>query len=413
MGRALKNAIIGQSGGPTCVINSSLFGVISEVISSRDKIDCLYGMRNGIEGFLREDFVNLFSFCGIDTLSPEMAIKNVEPLTNTPGAFLGSCRYRLSDPSQNSEDYEKIVKILEKYNIGYFFYIGGNDSMDTVAKLYEYTRTHMPELKVIGIPKTIDNDLSMTDHTPGYGSCAKYIATTIAEIARDRESYHAPTVTLVEIMGRETGWLTASSALGGADLIYLPERAFSPERFVLDVRRALEKKNSVIVALSEGLRYENGVYLSETTESDAFGNRQLLGASRTLLKLVQGKAKCKARVVELSLSQRCASHLASSTDINESIAVGKTAVKYALSGENGKMVAIERRQDEPYKMETCAVPACKVANQIKYLPSNYINSEGNFVTEEFLKYVKPLVMGEHYPKYENGVPVHCVLNRGK
>ena len=413
MGKSLKNAVIGQSGGPTCVINSSLFGVICEVISNRDKIGCLYGMRNGIEGFLREDFVNLFSFCGLDTLPPEMAIKNVEPLTNTPGAFLGSCRYRLAESAKNSEDYEKIVKILEKYNIGYFFYIGGNDSMDTVAKLYEYTRVHMPELKVIGIPKTIDNDLAMTDHTPGYGSCAKYIATTVSEIARDRESYHTPSLTLIEIMGRETGWLTASSVLGGADLIYLPERAFSPEQFIADVNRVLERKETVIVALSEGLRYENGVYLSEATESDVFGNRQLLGASRTLLKLAQDKTKCKARAVELSLSQRCASHLASSTDINESIKVGKMAVKYALDGENGKMVALERKQDKPYKVKIRTVSACDVANQIKYLPSNYINSEGNFVTEEFLKYVKPLVKGEHYPKYEDGVPVHCVLNRGK
>ena len=409
MNEFLKNAIVGQSGGPTCAINAELFGVISEAVSNRDKIGTLYGMKNGIEGFLKEDFVNLFSFCRLDILPPTVALNRIDSLTYTPGAFLGSCRYRLKNPTDDERDFKRIVQILKKYNIGYFFYIGGNDSMDTVAKLYDYTRVHMPSLKVIGIPKTVDNDLVLTDHTSGYGSCAKYVATSVLEIAKDRASYNTPSLTLVEIMGRETGWLTASSVLGGADLMYLPECVFSVGKFLNDVKCALENKNSIVVAVSEGIRLENGANLSECEGDDAFGNRNLFGASRILFRLTQNKIKCKCRAIELNICQRCASHIASRTDIEESILVGKMAVKYALGGESGSMVALERA-DDPYKITTKTVSAREVANKIKYLPKSYINSEGNGVTAEFIKYIKPLVRGEHYPKYEDGTPIHCGLD---
>ncbi len=406
------NAVVGQSGGPTAAINATLSGVIRGSLEARKEgiIQTLYGMRNGIEGFLREDLVDLFEIFG----DGEM----LTTLETTPAAALGSCRRKLKGYEQDGETYAKILEVFKKYDIRYFFYIGGNDSMDPVLQLSRYAAAHDYEMRVVGVPKTIDNDLMATDHTPGFGSAAKFVATTMKEILRDVSVYTMKAVTIVEVMGRDAGWLTASAALpvlsGGLapDLIYLPETVFDADRFISDVNAALERHPAVLVAASEGIRFADGRYVGEGTDSravDAFGHTALSGTGRVLEALVKERIGCKVRSIELSLPQRCAAHIASLTDITESVSVGRGAVNAAASGATGVMMTIVRAEGEEYSTTVGQADISTIANAIKRVPREYINDEGNGITEAGLRYLAPLIMGETKPEYENGLPRHIVI----
>ncbi len=403
------NAVVGQSGGPTSAINATLSGVIRGALEAINVIDTVYGMRNGIDGFLSENLVNLTERF---TDTAELA-----SLELTPAAALGSCRRKLKDPDTDKETYEKIFEILRKYNIRYFFYIGGNDSMDTVLKLSKYAKSHDYELRVIGVPKTIDNDLMATDHTPGFGSAAKFVATTVKEILRDISVYTMKAVTIVEIMGRDAGWLTASAAIpaltgGGADLIYLPERTFDLEKFESDVRVALNSKPAVLVAVSEGVRFADGRYVGEGTQSgavDVFGHKYLAGTGKVLEEAIRERIGCKVRSVELSLPQRCAAHIASKTDIEESVMIGKAAVTAALDGSTGVMMTFVRRSGDDYSVSTEIADISKIANAIRTVPDEYINKTENGITDAGLKYLAPLIEGEVIPEYEHGIPRHLII----
>ena len=405
------NAVVGQSGGPTAAINATLSGVIRGALDAKQKgiIGTLYGMRNGIEGFLREDLVDLFK-----TFED---VSDLGTLEATPAAALGSCRKKLKSHEEDADTYAKILEILKKYDIRYFFYIGGNDSMDTVLKLSRYAASHDYELRVVGVPKTIDNDLMATDHTPGFGSAAKFVATTVAEIVRDINVYTMDAVTIVEIMGRDAGWLTASAALAslngeGPDLVYLPERVFEEERFINDVRDRLKDHPAILVAVSEGVRFANGEYVGAGTQSgavDVFGHKYLAGTGKVLESIVKNRIGCKVRSIELSLTQRCASHMASLTDINESVTVGKGAVEAAISSKTGVMMTIERAVGEDYVTTVRCADIAGIANAIKTVPDEYINEDGNGITEAGIEYLKPLIMGELPLEYVNGLPKHFVI----
>ena len=402
------NAIVGQSGGPTSAINATLSGVIRGCAKS-EYIEKLFGMVNGIEGFLENNIIDLsYLFESEESLSA---------LELTPASALGSCRKKLPKLGENEEVYEKIFDIFKANDIKYFFYIGGNDSMDTVYKLAEYAKIKGYEIKIIGVPKTIDNDLPITDHTPGFGSAAKFISTAISEIATDCAVYKVKAVTIVEMMGRDAGWLTAAAALPkyyngiGADLIYLPEVPFYDNEFLSAVEKELDSHPNVVVAISEGIRYENGEYVGASNQSgavDVFGHKYLAGAAKTLEALVKREIGCKVRSVELNLLQRCASHIASATDISESVMIGKSAVSYAENGESGKMLFFKRKDGE-YGVEIDAVDVSLVANKVKLVPREYINEAGNNVTKSCIEYISPLIMGEKTIKYENGMPVHIRL----
>lgn len=399
------NAIVGQSGGPTCAINATLSGVIRACLENNDKIKRLYGMKNGIEGLLKEDIVDLFSFFEDE--------KSLNELEMTPASALGTCRLRLDGLDGDLSSYKRIFEILEKYEIHYFFYIGGNDSMDTVAKLSEYARINSLDVMVIGIPKTIDNDLVLTDHTPGYGSACKYIATTLKEIVRDCAVYTQRAVTIVEIMGRDSGWLTASASLcalngKGVDLIYFPERPFDNDEFISALERTLEHHNDVVVAISEGIRYANGEYVCNNCAVDVFGNRQLCGSAIALANLVKERIGCKSRAIELNVPQRCASHLCSATDISESIRIGSFAVGLALEGKSG-LVPIFERQDGEYSVKISVANAGDIANKVKFVPDSFIGEDGNTATEECVKYVLPLIQGERFPEFKDGLPVQFII----
>ncbi len=402
------NAVVGQSGGPTAAINATLAGVIRGVLANRNVIPTLYGMRNGVQGLLSERLVDLTAL-----VSDE---ETLETLENTPAAALGSCRYRLPKPSDDPSVFEKLIATFQKYDIRYFFYIGGNDSMDAVAKLTEYLKNANYEMRVIGVPKTIDNDLVGTDHTPGFGSAAKYIATTVSEIVRDCSVYTVKAVTIVEIMGRDAGWLTASSALASManaapDLIYLPERPFSNEAFLSSIEEAFLKHPNVVVAVSEGIRFADGEYVGASAQSgvaDAFGHKYLAGTGKYLERLVKEKLGCKVRSIELNLPQRCAAHLASATDIEESVLTGKTAVESAISGTSGHMM-IAVREDNPYRVSISSAPVAEIANAVKTVPDAYINEDGNGITEEGVKYLAPLILGERKPVFVNGIPKHFII----
>ena len=405
------NAVVGQSGGPTAAINATLSGVIKGALDAKEKgiINTLYGMRNGIEGFLREDLVDLFKvFENANDLST---------LEATPAAALGSCRRKLKSHEEDAATYDKILEILKKYDIRYFFYIGGNDSMDTVLKLSRYAASHDYELRVVGVPKTIDNDLMATDHTPGFGSAAKFVATTVSEIIRDINVYTMDAVTIVEIMGRDAGWLTASAALAslngeGPDLVYLPERVFDEEQFVNDVKSRLADHPAILVAVSEGVRFESGEYVGAGTQSgavDVFGHKYLAGTGKVLESIVKNRIGCKVRSVELSLTQRCASHMASLTDINESVTVGKGAVAAAIEGKTGVMMTIERSDADEYTSYVDCADIAGIANAIKTVSDEYINAEGNGITEAGIAYLKPLIAGELSLEYVNGLPKHFVI----
>ncbi len=405
------NAVVGQSGGPTAAINATLAGVINGALEARRQgvIDKLYGMKNGIEGFLEERFVDLFSIFENE--------ESLDLLKTTPAAALGSCRRKLKGHDVDGATYSKILDILKKYNIRYFFYIGGNDSMDTVLKLSEYAKNNDYELKVVGVPKTIDNDLKATDHTPGFGSAAKYIATTVKEIIRDISVYTVKAVTIVEIMGRDAGWLTASSALTslggevGPDLIYLPEREFSQYEFISDIEEALGKKDAVLVAISEGIKDASGEYVgANSSVIDAFGHKALSGAGRVLEALVKEKIGCKVRSIELNLPQRCAAHLSSLTDLDESVTVGAEAVGAAVSGATGVMMTIDRQNGNEYSIKIGMADISTIANGVKSVPERYINERGNGITEECLEYLRPLILGEPNISFKNGMPMHFIID---
>ena len=411
--KLIGNAVVGQSGGPTSAINATLAGVIRGVLEQRSQgtIQTLYGMKNGIDGFLREDLIDLTAFFDCED--------KLSLLEQTPAAALGSCRKKLPDPAKEPEFFETLIALFKKYDIRYFFYIGGNDSMDTVAKLTAYLKDHDYPMAVIGVPKTIDNDLVGTDHTPGFGSAAKFIAVTVQEIIRDCAVYTVPAVTIVEIMGRDAGWLTAASALGRTvtglepDLVYLPERVFDLEQFMKDVRKALEKHPNVVVAVSEGIRFADGRYVGEGTQSgakDAFGHAYLAGTGKALELAVKAEIGCKVRSVELNLPQRCAAHVASLTDILESVGTGKYAVECALNGVTGEMMSIQRSGTAPYAVSYSHANVLEIANKIRTVDDAFINAEGNHVTDACCAYLLPLILGEVDTVYENGLPKHITLS---
>ncbi len=403
------NAIVGQSGGPTAAINATLAGVIYGAMHS-ESIGRIYGMKNGIDGLLADTVIEL------DGYFPDNDA--FELLKRTPAAALGSCRRKL--PTENDSKYkqtfEKIIEQFKKYDIRYFFYIGGNDSMDTVAKLSKYTQECGYEMRIIGVPKTIDNDLLGTDHTPGFGSAAKYISVTMQEILRDTAVYTVKAVTVVEIMGRDAGWLTASSEVGrlyelpSPDLVYLPERAFDMEEFFSDLKKLLSEKPNIVVAVSEGLQFADGRFVGESTQGgavDAFGHKYLAGTAKALELAIKGRLGIKVRSVELNLPQRCASHIASLCDIEESFGVGKAAVSAAEQGVSREMMVILRdsNRNEPYSSVFGHMDIDLIANRTKFVPKHYINERGNHVTDECLRYILPLISGECYPEYKDGLPV--------
>lgn len=400
------NCLVAQSGGPTVAINASLAGVIKGASSSQ-RYNTIYGSLNGILGILNDKVINLTEICEKDS-------GFTDRLSVTPAMYLGSCRYKLPDFSDDDADYVSLFRQFEKYNIGAFFYIGGNDSMDTVYKLSEYARRINSTVRIIGIPKTVDNDLCNTDHTPGFGSAAKYIATSLLEIAHDTFIYNVKSVTIVEIMGRDAGWLTAASALArnkyntAPHLIYLPEVAFDKDKFLADVKRLLEKRNNVIVAVSEGIHDADGNYISASKQPvDTFGHSQLSGAGNTLGFLVKENLGVKVRSIEVNVLQRCAAHLSSATDIAESIKLGQKAVALSEEGITGSMVTLTRTSNTPYTVEYGYSDIKSIANLAKTIPVEWINDDGNNVLQPLLEYLAPLIAGETKVEYRNGLPVYA------
>lgn len=402
------NVLVAQSGGPTTVINASLAGVIERALMEV-KINRIYGAEHGIQGVINERLVPLHQiFSGNKD--------RLNQLKLTPSMFLGSCRYRLPHFLEDISDYQRIFQIFRKYQIKYFFYIGGNDSMDTMDKLSAYAKQNNIDIAMIGIPKTIDNDLMGVDHTPGFGSAAKYIASSILEVSHDTFIYNTKTVLIVEIMGRNAGWLTASAALArngysrAPHLIYLPERVFSVSQFLLDLNEQLKHHQHVIVAVSEGLKDECGQYVaSKNSQIDQFGHVTLSGVGKYLENIVQREIGCKVRSVELNVLQRCAMHISSLTDIEEAFSLGEYGVEAALLGETAKMVGLYRIANNPYRVSYITIPIHKVANQEKKVPLEWITPEGNDVTEDLIDYIKPLILGEPSIYFEEGIPKYIKL----
>ena len=404
------NIIVGQSGGPTSVINSSLAGVFAT--AKELGAGKIYGMRNGIEGLLEERYIDMTEY-----------IKNsmdVEILKRTPSSFLGSCRFKLPTVEKSPETYEKIIAVLRKLDIQHFFYIGGNDSMDTIKQLSEYAKAkNITDITFMGVPKTIDNDLAVTDHTPGYGSAAKYIASTMKEIIRDALVQPIKIVNIIEIMGRNAGWLTAASALAkgddceGVDLIYLPETVFDINKFVAKVQEIQKTKKQIVVAVSEGVKTADGKYVCESASSnmlvDSFGHKQLSGTATALANVISNEIGCKTRAIEFSTIQRCASHIASLTDVNEAFIVGGIAVKAAFDGETGKVGIFQRLSNKPYLMGTSIYDVNAIANVEKTVPQEWIINDGTGVSQEALDYMRPLIQGEIYPYMVDGLPRHIKL----
>ncbi len=402
------NIIIGQSGGPTAAINATLAGVFSA-----GKKLCegkVYGMLGGVEGLLAENFVDMTQKLASD--------HDVELLKRTPSSYLGSCRFKLPEPIEGNEIYEKLFEVFEKYNIKGFFYIGGNDSMDTVKKLSIYNEFKKTDIKFMGVPKTIDNDLVATDHTPGFGSAAKFVATVTKELVRDSLVYDLKSVTVVEIMGRDAGWLTAASALAkgddceGAAMILLPEVPFDYEYVKNRVAELMEESKSLVITVSEGVRTKEGKYVCELVSekgTDAFGHTMLTGTAAAIAAMLKKDLGIKTRAVELSTLQRCASHIASATDISESFKVGEAAVKAAAEGESGKMALLRRISNDPYICVTDTADVREIANLAKEVPRSMINENGDNVTEEFIEYARPLIEGELSQLMVNGLPTHIKL----
>lgn len=403
------NCIVAQSGGPTVAINASLAGVIDGVKKSK-KFTRVYGAIHGIQGVLDNNFIDLSL----------MALSKF-PLVNTlelsPAMYLGSCRYKLPDFEVDSKPYEIIFDRFEEYQVAAFFYIGGNDSMDTVDKLSKHAKKIGSDVKIVGIPKTIDNDLCHTDHTPGFGSAAKYVASTMLEIAHDTYIYQIPSVVIVEIMGRDAGWLTAASCLARNDyspaphLIYLPEVDFDEDQFIEDIKNVLKTSRCVIVAVSEGIHDKDGNYISATSAvADKFGHAQLSGTGKALESLVKDRMDIKVRSIELNVLQRCAAHISSRTDINESFALGQAAVKYAAEGMTAVMSTIKRVSNDPYQWIIEPENVSLIANQAKTIPLEWITPEKNDVTPEMEAYLRPLIIGEVSLQYKDGLPMYLPVN---
>ena len=399
--------IIGQSGGPTSVINASAYGVIRTALDTPE-ITAVYGAAHGIRGVLDDQLYDM---------GKEDAAE-LELLLNTPSSELGSCRYKIADPDKDDTDYKRILEIFKKYNVRYFFYNGGNDSMDTCNKISRYMAKIGWDCHVMGVPKTIDNDLYGTDHCPGFASAAKYIATSCAEVYKDARVYDSGMICVIEIMGRHAGWLAAAASLAGTvgcgpDLIYLPEVDFDMNQFIDDVTAIYNKTGKCIVAVSEGIHYADGSFVSEakTSATDGFGHAQLGGLASMLTAILKEKTGSKVRAIELSLLQRCGAHVASQTDISESFLAGKTAVECAVSGITGKMVGFKCDRTNGYKCETELLELTDVANYEKKVPLEWINAEHNNVTKEFIDYALPLIQGEPQRKLENGLPRFARLKK--
>ncbi|MDE6585588.1 MAG: 6-phosphofructokinase [Clostridia bacterium] len=406
----MKNVIVGQSGGPTSVINSSLLGVYKTALDrGADKV---YGMVHGIKGLLDRDVVDL-------SIRLTNAV-DMDLLKRTPSSFLGSCRYKLPDIKGNEETYDKIFAILNELEIYAFFYIGGNDSMDTIMRLTDYAKKIKSPIKFMGVPKTIDNDLAITDHTPGFGSAAKYIAATTKEIIRDGLVYDYPVVSVIEVMGRNAGWLTAATALAkgedceGVDLIYLPEVTFDPDKFISDVGKLLKEDRSVVIAVSEGVKIADGRYVCELADHvdyvDAFGHKQLAGTARYLAGKVAEKFGVKTRAIELSSLQRCASHIQARVDVTEAYNVGGAAVKAAFEGLSGQVITLKRVSDDPYMCVTEPADVHLIANIEKKVPLEWISEDGTNVKPQLVHYIFPLIQAEIAPLWVEGLPRHIRLH---
>lgn len=404
------NVVVGQSGGPTSVINSSLVGVFK---AAKDAgIEKIYGMRNGIEGFLNRKVVDMSEYVKNDL--------DIELLKRTPSSFLGTCRYKLPSVEESESTYKLLFDIMAELDIKYFFYIGGNDSMDTIKKLANYAQDIGSDIRFMGVPKTIDNDLAVTDHTPGYGSAAKYIASAMKEIIRDVNTYPTESVTIVEIMGRNAGWLTAASALSrsedcaGPDLIYLPEVTFDYDKFIEQVKAVKAKKTAVIIAVSEGIKLASGEYVceanKEATFEDSFGHKSLGGTALYLADYVGAQLGIKSRGIVFSTLQRCASHIVSRRDITEAFMAGSEAMQAALNGETGKMIIFTRTSNEPYNITTSTYDVNKIANIEKVIPDEWIINDGTYVSDEFIAYCRPLIIGELTPFMVDGLPRHLFLD---
>lgn len=405
----MSNCIIAQSGGPTAVINSSVVGLLNanKELKTFEKV---YGGLNGIEGILNKNIIDLSS----------ISDEEINHFRFTPSSGLGSCRYKLKDLDSCSQEYESLIKILKEYDITSFFYVGGNDSMDTIAKLSKYAYQNDIGITFIGIPKTIDNDLKFTDHTPGFGSAAKFIGTTALETYLDASVYINNGIFILETMGRDTGWLAASACIAKlhnkpvADFIYLPEVAFDKDKFLKDVKQKFEEKNKVYIIVSEGIKDKEGNFVSEfeCVSQDNFGHAQLGGVSEYLRMLIlQEGFTTRVKALELGILQRCAMHCASDTDLTEAYNAGRMALKYASQGETGKMVSINRECNEPYKVVYSLVDADKVANNVRYFPSEWINEEGNFITEEAYSYFEPLIKDFPDLTFEGNLPKYKVFNQ--
>ena len=401
-------AVIGQSGGPTSVINASAYGVIRTALDNPD-ITAVYGAAHGIKGVLGDRLYDM----------GQEDAEELKLLLNTPSSELGSCRYKIADPDVDDTDYKRILEIFKKYNIRYFFYNGGNDSMDTCAKVSRFMAKSGWECRVMGVPKTIDNDLYGTDHCPGFASAAKYIATSCAEVYKDARVYDTGMVTVIEIMGRHAGWLAGAAALAGVvgcapDLVYLPEVDFDMDKFLADVDTIYKKNGNCIVAVSEGIHYADGSFVSEakTSATDGFGHAQLGGLAALLANIVKERTGAKVRGIELSLLQRCGAHLASQTDIDESFLAGKTAVEAAVAGETDKMVGFEcTRENGKYTCKTKLFNLSEVANFEKKVPLEWINNQGNGVNQGYIDYALPLIQGDNHRATENGLPRFARLKK--
>ncbi len=400
-----KNILIGQSGGPTAVINGSLYGVVRQALNHKgEEIGHVYGMINGIEGFLKDRYMDM---------ETDISDEEFDALKTTPGAYLGSCRFKL--PSDLGDPvYARLFEKFHKLDIGYIFYIGGNDSMDTVSKLSRCARAHNSDIRIMGIPKTIDNDLVCTDHTPGFGSAARFVATSVREIGIDAAIYDTNSVTIVEIMGRHAGWLTGAAALArkfkndNPVFIYLPEVAFDTEAFIRNIREALEARTNIVVCVSEGIHDAQGRFICEyegAAGTDNFGHKMLAGCGKYLENLIRIRLGIKVRSVELNVSQRCSSIRQSATDLGEAIEAGSYSVEAALRGETGKMTAFKRTGSKPYSMECELVDVDQVCNKEKKVPLEWIINDGTDVSEEFVQYVLPLIQGGVRLPEKNGIPV--------
>lgn len=407
------NIVVGQSGGPTAVINSSVAGVFAA--AKKLGVNKVYGMVHGIEGFLEDKMIDLGDYLNDET--------GIELLKRTPSAFLGSCRFKMPEIEGHEDVYEKVFEIMEKHDIECFFYAGGNDSMDTVKMLSDYAAAHNKPQRFMGIPKTIDNDLPVTDHCPGYGSAAKYIAASLKEVIRDNESFGVkkPTVCIVETMGRNAGWLTAAAALAkgddcsGADAIYLPERDFDIDSFIAKVKELAAVKSSVVIVVSEGAHLADGRFVCELAGGDksvkgmdAFGHKLLTGTAAYLADLAAEETGLKTRAVAFSTAQRAAAHMASLTDVNEAFQVGYDAVAAAEEGKTGMMIILERNGDAPYQCGTSAYDIHAIANVERPVPDEWITEDGCGLNDGYEKYARPLIMGELTPLFVNGLPRHLV-----